>query len=302
MSGFRVINPGIQSSIQDEGRKGYGSIGVTQAGAVDEFAFHWSNKLLGNQYNTNALEIGLGGIKLKAEGSIDFVLTGAVVEVSIDGRKIASWKTHTIKDGEVLDIGFASSGQRMYLGVVGGFDVSPEYDSYSVSIKEGIGGLPLKRNDFLPYTCRHLNERRKLLNYAQPDYDKPLTLRVIAGYQWELFSEDERQKFFTSAYKVTPQNDRMGYRLEGQKIKAQSDGIVSEAIAYGSIQIPSHGEPIVLLKERQTIGGYPKIGSVIAVDCFKLSQMQQGSMINFSLVSKEEARNSCINFYNFFKI
>lgn len=195
MTGFRVINPGIQTTIQDVGRRGHGSIGVTQAGAVDEFAFHWSNKLLGNPYNTNALEIALGGLKLKAVGSIDFVLTGAMVDVSIDGHTIEQWKTYTIKDSEVLEIGFASSGQRIYLGVVGGFDVKPEYDSYSVSIKEGIGGLVLKANDFLPYTSRHLNESRKLPNQSQPNYELPLTLRVLAGYQWELFSEDEREKF-----------------------------------------------------------------------------------------------------------
>lgn len=301
MNGFSVLSPGIQTTIQDSGRIGYGSIGVTQAGAIDEFAFHWSNKLLGNPYNTNVLEIVLGGVKLRASGSIDFVLTGGSVEATIDGRNIEMWKTHTIKNDQILNIGFITSGARVYLGVLDGYDVDPEFGSFSMSIKEGIGGTALKVGSFLPYTCRNLNERRRLPRSLLPDYDKPLNLRVMAGYQWDMFCDEERHKFFSSTYRVTAQNDRMGYRLEGAKIKATCNGIISEPIAFGSIQIPSHGEPIVLLKERQTIGGYPKIGCVIPTDCFKLAQMKQHSVVNFTLLEKEEAREISKNFYNFFK-
>ncbi len=116
-----------------------------------------------------------------------------------------------------------------------------------------------------------------------------------------MFEDSQKEKFFNSTYKVTGQNDRMGYRLSGAKIASTCKGIVSEPIAYGSVQIPAHGEPIVLLKERQTIGGYPKIGAVIPVDCFRLSQTKQDSDIRFELISLDKAREISIEFYNFFK-
>lgn len=304
MIGFKIINAGIQTTIQDHGRKGYGSIGLTQAGAMDEGAYNWANKLLGNAYGTNSLEIVFGGVKLKAFGDITFVLCGAYVQVKINGVDIECWKTHEIKSGDILDIGFAILGLRSYLSVAGGFNVKSEFGSPCISVKEGIGsfdGKVLKKDIFLPCEEKKLRDNRSLQSQYLPNYNKKLILRVVAGYQWDMFEKTQKDKFFNSIYKVTSQNDRMGYRLEGEKIKASVGGIISEPIAYGAIQIPSHGEPIVLLKERQTIGGYPKIGSVIPEDCFKLSQMKQNSIVKFELVTKEEARRISNKFYNFFK-
>lgn len=304
MSGFIVINPGIQSTIQDIGRRGYGAIGVTQAGAMDEHASHWCNTLLDNPFGTNVVEIAFGGLKLKALETTHIVVTGAKVSLSIDGRAIKMWKTHKIHDGETLDIGFATQGQRVYLGVKGGFDISPSFGSCALSVKEGIGGLngmPLKKDDRLPFSHNKLHESRGLLMKHEPDYAKPLVMRLVPGYQWEMFSESERQKFFENTYEVTPQSDRMGFRLTGEKIQASQGGIISEPIAYGSVQIPSHGEPIVLMKERQTIGGYPKIGTVIPVDCFKLAQRIQGAKVSFREVSFEKGRKITQDFYRFFQ-
>jgi len=300
-SGFEVINAGILATIQDSGRKGLGSIGVTEAGAMDEHAFCWLNRLLGNDYGTNALEIVFGGVKLKAIGTTYFALSGAQVDATINNKPIEIWKTYKINDGDILNIGFATSGARIYLGVVGGFNVASEFGSASVCLKEGIGGLAIKANDFLSYRSENLSEIRKLMLRYKPDFNETLTLRVVEGYQWNLFEKEERNKFFNSEYIVTGQNDRMGYRLSGEKIISTSKGIISEPIAYGAVQIPSHGEPIVLLKERQTIGGYPKIGSVIPVDCFALAQRKQNSRVRFELVSLDEAREICQSFYKFFK-
>ena len=299
-SGFEVIAAGIQATIQDLGRVGLAGIGVSTAGALDEFAFHQANRLLGNEYGTNMLEIVLGGLKLKAKGSTTFVLTGAKVSATINGKKIEIWKTHRINDGDILNIGFATSGTRVYLSVLGGFDVASEYGSCSVSIKEKFGGKPLHVKQFLPFRSKEFKDNRRLPIKHQPNYDKILTLRVVAGYQWDMFEDKEREKFFSSSYKVTGQNDRMGYRLSGEKIASTCKGIVSEPIAYGSVQIPAHGEPIVLLKERQTIGGYPKIGAVIAVDCFRLAQAKQDSQIRFEIIELDEARDISRDFYKFY--
>lgn len=300
-SGFEVLNAGIQASIQDAGRKGLGSIGVSEAGAMDEHAFSWLNRLLGNVYGTNALEIVFGGLKLKAKGSTYFAISGAQVDVTLNNKPIQIWKTYKINDGDILNFGFATNGARVYLGVIGGFDVEPEFGSTSVSIKEGLGGQVLKKGHFLAFTCKELQEIRKLMLRYKPNFNETLTLRIVKGYQWDLFDKEQRDKFFSSEYTVTSQNDRMGYRLSGEKIFSTSQGIISEPIAYGAVQIPSHGEPIVLLKERQTIGGYPKIGSVIPVDCFALAQRKQGSKVRFELVSLDEARGLCQEFYRFFK-
>jgi len=300
MGGFEVIAPGIQATIQDLGRIGLAEIGVSSAGALDEFAFHQANKLLGNPYGTNMLEIAFGGVKLKAKGYTVIVLTGAKVDATINGKAIEIWKTYKINDGDILNLGFATSGARIYLAVKDGFKVKEEYGSCSVNIKEKIGGKPLQVKQFLDFTCKNLRENRKLINKYQPDYDKLLTLRVVAGYQWDMFEENERKKFFNSSYKVTGQNDRMGYRLSGEKITSTCKGIVSEPIAYGSVQIPAHGEPIVLLKERQTIGGYPKIGSVIPVDCFRLAQTKQDAEVKFELINLDDARKICQEFYKEF--
>ncbi len=300
-SGFEVITAGIQATIQDLGRIGLAQIGLSSAGALDEFAFHQANRLLGNEYGTNMLEIVFGGVKLKAKGTTTFVLTGAKVDATINNRPIEIWKTYKISDGDILNLGFASSGTRVYLAVLGGFKVEQEYGSCSVSIKEKLGGKPLHVKQFLHFDSKFLSDNRKLPNKYQPNYDKILTLRVVAGYQWDMFEEKQREKFFNSSYKVTGQNDRMGYRLSGEKIASTCKGIVSEPIAYGSIQIPAHGEPIVLLKERQTIGGYPKIGTVIPIDCFRLAQTKQDSQIRFELVNLDMARDISIEFYKFFK-
>jgi len=300
-SGFEVVLAGIQATIQDLGRVGLAGIGVSSAGALDEFAFHHANRLLGNEYGTNMLEIVFGGVKLKAKGSTSLVLTGAKVDATINNKPIEIWKTYKVNDGDIINLGYATSGARVYLGVKDGFSVEKEYGSCSVSIKEKLGGNPLHVKQFLPFKSVYLHDNRKLPTTYQPNYDKILMLRLVAGYQWDMFEDIQRDKFFSSHYKVTGQNDRMGYRLSGEKITSTSKGIVSEPIAYGSVQIPAHGEPIVLLKERQTIGGYPKIGSVIPVDCFRLAQAKQDSQVQFELISLEDARDISIEFYKFFK-
>jgi len=299
--GFEVITAGIQATIQDLGRVGLADIGVSTAGALDEFAFHHANRLLSNEYGTNMLEIVFGGVKLKTKGSTTVVLTGAQVDATINNKKIEIWKTYKVNDGDIINLGFATSGARVYLAVKDGFNIVQEYGSCSVSIKEKIGGKPLHVKQFLPFTCKTLVDNRKLVNTYQPNYDKILKLRVVAGYQWDMFEEIERKKFFSASYKVTGQNDRMGYRLSGEKITSTCKGIVSEPIAYGSVQIPAHGEPIVLLKERQTVGGYPKIGAVVPVDCFRLAQAKQDSQIRFELISLDVARDINIEFNKFFK-
>ena len=303
MKGLWVENGGIQSSIQDAGRKGFGDIGLTQSGAMDELAFAYANMLVGNPFNTPAIEIALGGLVVKAQATMRIAICGASMEPMCGGKRLALWQTHLLQKGDVLRFDFASDGQFAYLAVEGGFQTPFAYGSFSTSLKEGLGGIEgrkLKAGDFL-----HVKEMlprkevRRLQSAFIPTYPEEICVRVLKGYQEAQFNKDAQKTFFGIPYTFKGEGDRMGYRFSGEKVVADVNGILSEPICYGAVQVPSHGEPIVLLKERQTIGGYPKIGSVIAVDCFKLAQLKAGGRVRFCEISLEEAHKITASFYRF---
>lgn len=298
-----VENGGMQSSIQDAGRMGFSDIGLTQSGAMDEYAFGYANLLLNNPFNTSVIEIALGGMVLLAYGNFSIALCGANMNCKLNEMSIEPWQTYTIKEGDLLSFGFAASGQFAYIAVMGGFSTPVAYGSFSTSIKEGLGGIEgrkLLKGDFLACETKVLTNKRKLEKTSIPTYGNEVVLRVILGYQSELFTPKQQHTFFNTPYMYKGEGDRMGYRLCGEKIVPSLTGILSEAICFGAVQIPSHGEPIVLLKERQTIGGYPKIGSVLGVDCFKLSQLKAGGIVKFEVIALEEAQAKARAFYRFF--
>lgn len=304
MNGFLVQSGGMLCTIQDAGRKGLNDIGLSQSGAMDERSFGYANLLVGNAFNTPTIEIALGGASFVALGSMCIAICGADMNPSCNGKPVALWTTHQLQKGDILSFGYASKGQFAYLSIAGGFQTPYAYGSFSTSIKEGLGGIDgrkLKNDDLLlsiEASCPM--DRRTLEQEFIPSFPEEVTLRVLKGYQEELFDAKAHEVFFSTAYTYKGEGDRMGYRLSGEKISSSVTGILSEPICYGAIQVPSHGEPIVLLKERQTIGGYPKIGSVITVDCFKLAQVQAGAKIRFKAIDKEEARAVTQAFYQFF--
>lgn len=301
--GFYVKNGGLQSSIQDSGRKGFSDIGLTQSGAMDEMAFGYANALVGNAFNTPVLEIALGGVVLKSRCAQSVAITGANMQPALNGKPVAMWQTLHLKIGDELSFGFSIEGHFAYLSVAGGFQTPFSYGSYSTSLKEGLGGIEgrkLQNEDFLPTQGRLLHETRHVKSALIPSYPERITLRVLKGYQEHLFDAQAQEVFFNTTYTYKGEGDRMGYRLSGEKVIPGATGILSEPICYGAVQVPSHGEPIVLLKERQTIGGYPKIGSVIAVDCFKLAQLKTGGSIQFKSIDLQEARAEALAFVSLF--
>lgn len=199
-----------------------------------------------------------------------------------------------VQAGDRVVLGFATQGARAYLAVAGGFTVIPSFGSVSTVVREGIGGLGgdrVKQGDFLP--CDELATERclRLPEEFRPRYDGDATLRVIPGYQQQAFSRFQQRLFFSSDYRVSDRCDRMGYRLEGAVIKPSIDGILSEGICLGAIQVPADGQPIVLMNDRQTIGGYPKIGSVMSLDIARLAQMMPGAMVGFEPITIDHAHN-----------
>ncbi len=293
--GFEVVNGGLFTTVQDLGRFGFMHLGMTQSGAMDEYAYRWSQKLLGNQ-NGNALEI-MAGLKLKATVPIQIALCGADLDFKLNGIPQPLWQTHTIRAGDILSFEKRISGQRAYLAVKGGFGVPKKYGSYSTTLRESIG-FRLQKGDLLPFdSCDDNHMTYRVKQPYIPDYGDSLTLRIVLGYQESFFDKEEKEKFFSSSYEVTLQSDRMGYKLKGPPITPTQGGIISEAIAFGSVQIPKDGEPIVLLKERQTIGGYPKIGTILPIDCFRLAQVPIGSSVKFEPIGIAEVQEKMMAFY-----
>jgi biotin-dependent carboxylase-like uncharacterized protein len=294
MSGFLVKQPGLLTLIQDAGRYGQHRIGLTTGGPLDAEAFKWANRLCGNELDATGLEVSIGGLVLESQVDTALAVTGADMPFKINGQDVARWCTHKVKAGDKIELGFATSGSRAYLAVAGGFNVEQSFSSTAPVTREAVGGLggdKLKQGDLLPCQTHLPTALWALPESEQPDYNADVTLRVILGYQHQTFDSVQQRLFFSSEYALSSRADRMGFRLEGQPVKSQLNGILSEGICHGAIQIPADGQPIVLLNDRQTIGGYPKIGSVISRDTAQLSQRMPGAKIRFEEISLEKAHN-----------
>jgi biotin-dependent carboxylase-like uncharacterized protein len=207
---------------------------------------------------------------------------------------VEQWRTADIQAGDQLEIGFATCGTRIYLAVNDGFDITPSFGSSSTVLREKIGGLNgdrLQVGDHLPCAAKRLPRAYCLPESELPDYAAEVTLRVVPGYQQAAFNATQQWRFFNSEYRLTDRCDRMGFRLEGENVHSDIVGMLSEGICHGAIQIPADGQPIVLMNDRQTIGGYPKIGSVLALDTSRLAQLSPGDSVRFEAINIEQAHN-----------
>lgn len=282
------------SLIQDAGRFGHYAIGLTNGGAIDPEAYQWANRLCENEPGASAIEISIGGLVLIAQQDATIAVTGASMALKINNQLKALWQSYAIKAGDVIELGYAKVGLRCYLAVAGGFIIKQSFGSTSTVCREGIGGLhgdKLKAGDVLPCSTQ-LNKSNLILPEAlRPKYTNNAVLHTVPSYQQKQFSSYQQRLFYSSEYQVSKNYDRMGYRLSGQKIVCDVNGILSEGICYGAVQIPADGQPIVLMNDRQTIGGYPKIGAVSSVDMAKLGQLKQGDTVRFEPISMEKAHN-----------
>lgn len=283
-----ILQSGPLSLLQDLGRFGHQDVGVTPGGPMDSHAFHWANRLLNNAQHSGQIEISMGGFKARFSDACNFSVTGAQAPITLNGTPLKHWSSHYAQPEDIIEIGYATRGVRNYLAIDGGFLVPTTLGSCATVMRDRLGGLQqagqkLQPGDTLPYRGRHRAVSRSVAQHFIPDYAHCVEIGVLPTYQFERFSASARQRFFSSEYTLTAQSDRMGYRLEGAPINFQSEGFISEGIALGAIQIPSNGQPIILLNDRQTIGGYPKIGCVCAKDLSRLAQSPPGTKIRFVL-------------------
>lgn len=302
-TGFLVKDPGMLSLVQDAGRFGAYNIGLTNGGPIDPEAFQWANRLCANEINATAIEVSIGGLALIAQLDTTIAVTGANMPLTLNHQKKELWRSITVKAGDLIELGFANQGIRSYLAVAGGFTVKEVFGSTATVCREGVGGLTgdkLKKGDILPCTSYRRKTNLILPELSRPKYCNDVALRTVPSYQQKYFSSLQQRLFFSSEYEISKSFDRMGYRLTGRKIKGDIEGILSEGICYGAVQIPADGQPIVLLNDRQTIGGYPKIGAVSSIDTAKLGQLKQGDKVHFEFISMEQAHNYVhLNFSRF---
>ncbi len=292
---FQVMRPGLLTTFQDLGRTGFQEFGVVVSGAMDEYALQVGNLLVGNPKGEAALEVTIMGPELKALEDMVVAICGGNLSPTVNGKQAPMWKSIKVKKGELIEFGRPLEGARAYICVAGGFDVPVVMGSRSTFLKAKIGGLEgrgLEKDDML-YGEGHIGVRtgRSIHPDKIPSYKKEVEIRVCLGPHLDAFHESSVETFLSSTYEVTPQSDRMGYRLKGPKIEHKTSAdIISEAIPLGGIQVPADGSPILLMADRQTTGGYTRIATVISYDIPLLAQAQPGTKIRFREVSVEEAQ------------
>ncbi|WJE16539.1 biotin-dependent carboxyltransferase family protein [Halobacillus sp. ACCC02827] len=315
---IQVTKSGLLTTIQDLGRYGFQKHGVIASGVMDKEAHRIANFLVGNDSGEATMEITLLGPVLEFQTDALIAVCGGDLSPMVDGEPLHTWKPAFIKKGSELRFGKPKQGFRSYLAVAGGFDVPEVLNSRSTYLRAGIGGFQgrsLEKGDELPigelsqksvHMLQHLKERKHSASFSEanwstsaefrlsPSPDEPI--RIIKGREYEWFDAESREAILEHTFKIDSKSDRMGYRLKGEKLQqSHKRDMLSEAVMFGTIQVPPEGNPIVLLADRQTTGGYPKIAQVITTDLPKLAQKRPGETISFTLVSHEEAEHLYID-------
>ncbi len=291
---FKVIRPGINTTFQDLGRKNLYHFGIPFSGAMDNRNYLLSNAIAGNKENSPVIEFAFQGPLLKFKGEkINFNITGNVnFNIIKKKNKIEGncYQNYTLEDEDELDILSTNRSVYGYLAISGNFDIQFQWDSCSTNIKAKIGandGKKVDKDQQINILNSHFLNSSKKLEYLNSKIEN---IRVIKGTNFDYFSEESKKIFFENEFTVTKLSDRMGMRLEGDKIENVVDtNIKSEGIIKGVIQVPTDGNPIIMLSDHGTIGGYPKIGVVISADYDKLVQLPPGSKIKFKEIELSEA-------------
>ncbi|WP_227521937.1 5-oxoprolinase subunit C family protein [Bacillus solitudinis] len=304
---FKVVKAGLLTTVQDAGRRGYLHAGVVASGVMDPFAYRISNLLVGNSDDAAVLEATMVGPTLLAERDQFISICGADLSATIQGRRVPLWASFRMRKGEQLSFGKPVDGVRAYIAVRGGIDVPKILGSRSTYLKGKLGGFngrALQKGDSLcagKISGAWLGHR--LAASFVPSYkEKVVSLRVLLGPDKEMFTKEGINHFLSTYYKLTNASDRMGCRLTGAEIEhADKADILSDAVTFGTIQVPKNGQPIILLADRQTTGGYPRIAHVIDVDLQKLGQLKPGQEVRFKEIDIETAQKMASGHYNWLR-
>jgi len=292
---FEVLRPGINTTFQDKGRFGMQHLGVTPSGCMDHKSFLIANALVSNDEKEGVLEFAYQGPLLKlTKGKTKFAITGNVLFQIINSKNETISgecnRSYDLDEGDQIDILATRQSVYGYLSVEGGFEVEPFCNSISILARANIGpneGKKINIKNKIPLKTNRKEKNNYAVNFS---LEKKNVIRILKGPQFDYFSESSKKEFFFKEYKITNLTDRMGMRLEGKVLKnIVSTNIRSEGITKGAIQVPEDGQPIVLLTDHPTIGGYPKIANVISADYDLLVQKIPGTNISFKCIDLQEA-------------
>jgi biotin-dependent carboxylase-like uncharacterized protein len=289
-----VADGGLSSTVQDLGRYGYRRFGVSVSGALDPVSMRTANILVGNQPGEATIEMTLVGIQLVVHAPrCRVAVAGGSFPLHVNDEAADLFRAHDLRCGDEVRVGTARAGMRAYLAVSGGFDIAPVLGSRSTHVRSRLGGLdgaPLSAGDMVPLRTPEPvpGPLRSLPLEHRPRFDGPI--HVLPGPQDDAFTEAGLASFLSGPYVVSDRSDRMGCQLHGDRIEhAGGFNIVSDPVVPGSVQVPGNGQPIVLLADCQTTGGYPKIATVISADLFRLGQRRPGDAVEFRPVDDRQA-------------
>jgi antagonist of KipI len=302
-----ALKPGLLTTVQDRGRRGYAALGVGAAGPMDDVAFRLANALVGNGDDAAALELTLVGPRLRFDTAATIALTGAGFAAQIDGRSIGGWRAIEISAGAVLDCGSTRRGARGYLAVAGGFTVDRILGSASTDVNAGIGpfgGRAFCAGDLLsardattsngPPSPLSRGERGFTWSldprpWFDPDPHHPI--RLIRGSHFAALDRASREALFAAQFRIAAASNRVGFRLDGPRLAfAEPLELVSEPVGFGTVQLPAGGQPIALMAEHPTTGGYPRIGQIAAIDLPRLAQRRPGDPVRFVEIDLDDAQ------------
>lgn len=312
---IQIIRPGLLTTVQDEGRIGYRRYGVPVGGSMDMFAARAANILVGNSRHDAVLEITMSGPELQVQTNQLVSLCGADLSATVDRQPVPLWRPVLLRAGSVLKFGACRHGLRAYLAFAGGIDVPEVMGSRSTDVKTGFGGfhgrallaadvldtgsIQEQVRQWMRFMEEQLGDNKSMVAPAwllsereRPNYYGKAVVRVMQGQDCAEFSAESLDRFYTEDYLISPQSDRMGYRMQGLRLELDRPlHRLSEAVTFGTVQVPADGQPIVLMADHQTIGGYPVIAQVAAVDLPILAQARPRSRVSFAAITHEDARN-----------
>ena len=288
-----VHEAGPLTTVQDLGRAGYLRVGIPTSGPMDREAFLLANRLVGNPDGAAALECTVIGPRVEFTDERLVAVTGAEMAVALNSTDAPPWEAFRVRGGDVLKLGPARGGVRAYLGVSGGLDTAPVLGSRATYVRGRLGGFEgraLRKGDQVPLAPSHRTKRGRVRPGWAPDYSAEPEVRVVLGPQDDRFTESGLAAFLEGPYEMLPQADRMGARLRGARI-AHRNGhdIISDGIPLGGIQMVGDGQPIVLLVDRQSTGGYTKIATVCSFDIGRVGQVKPGQRLRFRPLGLREA-------------
>ncbi|SEK20595.1 biotin-dependent carboxyltransferase family protein [Halomonas daqiaonensis] len=294
VNGLSVTRAGPLALLQDAGRFGVRRLGVTQGGPLDLHGWAWANHLAGNAWGTPALEVTFGGLELVAECDLVLAVAGADLSMTLDDEPLAGWQSLSVKVGQRIAFDAPVNGLRAYLAVAGGFSAEPVLGSVACVAREGLGGHDgqghrLAKGDCLKVTPRKASTGNEAPREEQYDYCQSVDLALLPGAQIGEFSGVSLFQAFNAPWHVDDRADRMGVRLTGPRLHCRMNSMISEGIGLGAVQVPPDGQPIALLNDRQTIGGYPRLGALTPLACSRLAQCLPGQEVRLKAVSTEQA-------------